>query len=314
MDSIETEVAIIGGGPAGLSGFIYGMRYGLKTVIIDEGTCAGLAAEAPFIENYMGFEGISGMELMRKFKDHASKYADINDLETVTDITHKKDFIITTDKNKYNAKAIVLCTGTAHAKLGVKGEAEFAGNGVSYCATCDGFFFKGKKVLVVGGGNSAVVDAIHLHDLGCKVVLIHRRDTLRAENALQKSLTDRGIELILGSELEEIKGDNTVTTVNIRNKSENKLHELKFNGIFISVGELPNTKLTNALGVKLDDQGYIETDKRQCTNVPKIYAAGDITGGLKQIITACAEGAIATTAAYEDLKNPYWVKDKRGNL
>lgn len=316
------EVIIVGAGPAGLSAGIYSVRNGLRTIIIDQGMGGGGVANAPQIENYLGFESIKGMELAEKFKGHASKYVDIHEGEQVTDIETDIDkaqepgFIVTTDQAKYKAGALILATGTTHRKLGVNGEEEFAGRGVSYCATCDGFFFKGKKVLVVGGGNSAVIDAIHLHDLGCKVTLIHRRDELRAEKSLQKGLFDRGIEVVWNSILEEIKGGNVVTGASIRTKTgdgsnennSSQLSDLKFDGVFISIGETPNSQLAKALGLNLDGRGYIMTDKRQCTNIPKVYAAGDITGGVKQIIVACGEGAIAAISAYEDLKNPYWVK------
>lgn len=310
----EKDVIIIGGGPAGLSAGIYSIRNGLKTIIIDKGVCGGLAAEAPWIENYLGFEGIKGMELTEKFKSHASKYVDINETETINEIKKTEDFIVTTDKNKYTATALILAMGTTHTKLGVKGESELTGKGVSYCATCDGFFFKQKKVLLIGGGNSSVIDAIHLHDIGCKVTLIHRRDKLRAEQSLQKTLFDRGIEVIWNSVVEEIKGNNVVTGVKIRNKLEDKIQELEFNGIFISIGEKPSNELAKVISVNLDENGYIVTDKRQGTNVPRVYSAGDITGGVKQIIVACAEGAIAANSAYEDIKNPYWVrKESKAN-
>lgn len=305
----EYEVIIIGGGPAGLSAGIYSVRHGLKTLVIEGKIGGGLTAEAPWIENYLGFEGIIGMELTNKFKAHASKYVKINELETVKNIERDQEFIITTDKNKYQSTALIIATGTTHAKLGVKGEDDFLGKGISYCATCDGFFFKGKKVLVIGGGNTAIIDAIHLNDIGCKVTLIHRRNELRAEQSLQKRLFDRGIKVIWNSVVEEIKGDKTVTRVSIRTPPADKIKELEFHGVFVSIGEIPQSQIVKGIGVSLDEQNYIVTDKRQCTNIPKVYGAGDVTGGVKQIITACAEGAIAATSAYEDIKNPYWVKE-----
>ncbi|MEW6681172.1 MAG: FAD-dependent oxidoreductase, partial [bacterium] len=182
----------------------------------------------------------------------------------------------------------------------------FLGKGVSYCATCDGFLFKGKKVAVVGGGNSAVIDAIYLSNIGCKVILIHRRKQLRADQVLQRTLFDRDIKVIWNSTIEEIQGDKIVCGVKIKDKANNKIRELKVDGVFVSIGEEPNNQLAKSIKVKLDEHGYIITDKSQRTNIPKVYGAGDITGGLKQIITASAEGAIAATSAYEDIKNPYW--------
>lgn len=302
----KKEVVIIGGGPAGLSAGVYSVRNGLETLIIEKGTCGGLAAEAPWIENYLGFEGIKGMELTERFKSHASKYVDIHEIEAVRGIAKSEGFIVTTDKDIYTASALIFAMGTTHSKLGVKGERELAGRGVSYCATCDGFFFKQKDVLVVGGGNSAVIDAIHLHDIGCKVTLIHRRDELRAEQSLQKTLLDRGIGVIWNSVVEGIEGNDTVTGVKIRKGPGDKIQELKFDGIFVSVGETPNNELAKAINVDLDEKGYLVTDKRQVTNIARIYGAGDITGGLKQVVVACAEGAVAASSAYEDIKNPYW--------
>jgi len=189
----------------------------------------------------------------------------------------------------------------------VKGENEFFGKGVSYCAICDGFLFKGKKVAVVGGGNSAAMEAIYLDSVGCDVTLIHRRDKLRAEDYLRRNLEGK-IDIRLNSVVEEITGDNFVKRVRIHNTKENIKKDLDVAGVFVSIGEDPNSELAAKIGISLDEAGYIMTDKTQRTNIPRIYAAGDVTGGVKQIVVACSKGAVAALSAFEDLRNPYWTK------
>ncbi|MDI6902312.1 MAG: thioredoxin-disulfide reductase [Methanocellales archaeon] len=295
------DVIVIGAGPAGLTAGIYAARSGLRTLILEKATAGGLAGEAPLIENYPGFDPIEGMKLMDKMKMHASKYVKIL-IEEVKSIELGKNMTLYTDENVYTADAVILATGSLHKKLGVPGEAEFVGKGVSYCAACDGFFFKEKKVLVVGGGNTAATEAIYLQDIGCDVMIIHRRDQLRAENSLQKRLLRSGVRIIWNSVVEEIRGNDLVNSVLIHDVKEDTLHELDADGVFILIGESPNTTLAKAVGVKLDEHGYVITDKNQRTNLPKVYAAGDVTGGVRQIVVACAEGAIAALSAYEDLR------------
>ena len=303
----EKDLIIIGGGPGGLSASIYAVRNGLKSLVLEKGICGGLVGEAPWIENYLGFEGLKGVELVEIFKKHASKYSDIHEFEEVKDIKRgKNNFKISTNKGKYLSRALILATGSSHSRLGVEGEERLAGKGVSHCATCDGYFFRTKKVLVIGGGNTAVIDAIHLHDIGCKVKLIHRKDELRAEYALKDAIHKRGIDVIWESEVINILGGKVVTGVLIKNNASGELREMSFDGVFISVGETPNNQLAMAIGVELDDKGYIRTDKSQRTNIDRLYAIGDITGGVKQIIVACGEGAAAAVTAFEDLIKPYW--------
>ncbi len=304
---MDYELIIVGGGPAGLSAGIYGIRSGLRTLVLDKVMAGGLAGEAPMVENYPGIDSVKGLELVEKLKAHAAKYVDIKEFELVTDIAVGKDFLVRTEKGEYPAKALILATGTTHRKLGVKGEDKFSGKGVSYCATCDGFLFKGKKVAVVGGGNSAVLDAIYLDSVGCKVTLIHRRGELRAEDYLQKRLAGK-VGLCLNSVVEEIMGDNFVKGIRIQDTKEKTKKDLEVAGVFVSVGEDPNTELAAKIGVSLDEEGYIKTNKTQRTNIPRVYAAGDVTGGVKQIVVACSEGAVAALSAFEDLRSPYWAK------
>ncbi len=294
------DVVVIGAGPAGLTAGIYAARSGLRTFILERATAGGLASEAWLIENYPGFDSIEGMKLMDQIKNHALKYVNILS-EEVKNIEIGKKMTLYTDQNTYAVDAVILATGSLHKKLGIPGEAEFLGKGVSYCATCDGFFFREKKVLVVGGGNTAVTEAIYLQDIGCEVTLVHRRDQLRAENSLQKRLLRSGVNVIWNSVVEEIRGKSLVKSVLIHDLREDVLHELDVDGVFIVVGESPNNTLAKAAGLKLDGQGYVITDKKQRTSLPRVYAAGDVTGGVRQIVVACAEGAIAALSAYEDL-------------
>ena len=289
---------------------MYGARSGLKTLVLEKGSAGGLISEAPWIENYLGMGTVKGTELIEKFREHAKRYVEIREFEPVEHIEKNEKFVIKTLNGEYESGGVILATGTSRKKLGVKGETEFSGRGVSYCAVCDGYFFKGKKVVVVGGGNTAAVDALFLKNLGCEVTMIHRRDSLRAEEAYKKQLEGR-VNLYLNSIIEEIVGDRAVKGVRIRNTKDGTEKLLETDGVFICIGEAPNTELAKKLMVSLDEKGYIKTDKNQRTNVNGVYAAGDVTGGVKQIIVACAEGAIAALSAFEDLRNPYWAKKAR---
>ncbi|MBN2603259.1 MAG: FAD-dependent oxidoreductase [Candidatus Thermoplasmatota archaeon] len=304
---MDYELAIIGAGPAGYSAAIYAVRAGLKTIVIEKGIGGGLAALSPNIENYAGFESVSGMDLTEKMKKHASKYTNIHFNEEVKNISNKNDiFSVETSKKNYEVKAILLCTGTEYRKLNAPGEAELSGKGVSYCATCDGFFFKGKKVAVVGGGNTALIEAIYLKQIGCdEVYLIHRREQLRAEKAYQDEAIDKGVKIIYSTHVASINGLEKVEHLEIRDINENKNKKLLVDGVFISVGELPQNEIAKNLGVKLDDKGFIIVDKDGRTNVKGVYAAGDITGGLRQVITACSEGAKAALSSTEVLGKKY---------
>jgi thioredoxin reductase (NADPH) len=304
---MESELAIIGGGPAGFSAAIYAVRSGINTIVFDKGFGGGLAAVSPNIENYAGFESISGIDLVEKMKAHAGKYTDIKFNETVNNISKKgKEFIIETDKDSYNVKAVLLSTGTEYRKLNVEGEKELAGKGVSYCATCDGFFFKDKNVAVIGGGNTALVEAVFLKQIGCKnVYLIHRRDQLRAEKAYQDDAIEKGVEIIYETHVEKILGNDKVESLELHNVNTDKISKLPIDGVFVSIGEEPQNAIAKELGCKIDEKGYVIVDRQQRTSVEGVYAAGDITGGLRQVITACAEGAIAALASTEALGKKY---------
>lgn len=303
----DKDVIIVGGGPGGLSAAVYAARNGLSTLVFDRGRCGGLVTEAPHVDNYLGIEKINGLELAERFRTHAARYAELREFEEVGSIEREDiSFVINTAKGQYRSGAVIIATGSRHARLGVPGEAELAGKGVSYCATCDGFFFRDKDAIVVGGGNTAVIDAIHLHGLGSRVRLLHRKAELRAESALKDALEERKIDVIWNSVLTDISGEDRVCGVKLRNTVNGTERAISVDGVFVSVGEIPNNSLARALGVELDERGFVRSDPFQRTTVERVYAVGDIAGGVKQIIVACSEGAVAALAAFEDLTKPYW--------
>lgn len=237
-------------------------------------------------------------------KDQAIKNCELHEMEDVVKIS-KTDgeyrFTVTTNKEKYQSKTIILATGSSHRHLDVKGEDEFKGKGVSYCATCDGFFL-GRDVIMVGGGNSALQEAVYLKNLGANVTLVHRRDEFRAQQHLQDLIKKEGIQTILNAVVEEIKGEMLVESVVLKDTKTGELKEIPTNGVFISVGYMPHTELAKQLEVNLDESGHIIIDKEQKTNIDYVYAIGDVCIGLKQWVVACGEGAVAATSAYEDIK------------
>ncbi len=308
----EYDIIIIGAGPAGLTAGMYAGRQNSKTLVIDKGMAGGLGLEVPMMQNYPGFDMISGMELIQKMKAQSENYCEIME-NTVIDSIEKTDdgfhlktknspLLMTSNdegKKEFIAKSIILATGASHRHLNVPGENEFLGRGVAYCATCDGMFFIGKDVLMVGGGNSAAQEALYLNNLGCNVKLVHRRDELRCEHHLQKALEENGIEILWNSTIEEIKGDIAVESVTLLRDGNEE--DYKTDAVFIAIGDDPSNDLAKELGVALDDAGYIITDKAQATNIEGVYSAGDVSGGVKQWIVACGEGAVAAISAYEFL-------------
>ena len=299
------DIIIVGAGPGGLTAGIYAGRQGTKNLILDKGFAGGIGREVPEMENYPGFESISGLELIEKMKSQAIKNCELHENENVREIIktdNEYKFTVKTDNNSYLTKTVILATGSSHRQLNVKGEEEFKGKGVSYCATCDGFFFQGRDIIMVGGGNSALQEALYLNNLGANVTLVHRRDEFRAQKHLQNQIGEEGIDIIYNSVVEEIKGDMLVESVVLKDKLTGELSELSVSGIFISVGYIPHTELAKQLGVDLDESGHIIIDKEQKTNVDYVYAIGDVCVGLKQWVVACGEGAVAATSAYHDLK------------
>lgn len=299
------DIIIIGAGPGGLTAGIYAGRQGTKNLIIDKDLAGGIGREVPEMENYPGFESISGLELIEKMKTQAIKNCDLHEMEEVTEITKTTEeyrFTVKTTKDSYQSKSIILATGSSHQHLNVKGEEEFKGKGVSYCATCDGFFFAGRDVIMIGGGNSALQEAIYLKNLGANVTVVHRRDEFRAQKHLQDMIEKEGIDTILNATVEEIKGEMLVESVILKDAKTGEVKEVPTNGVFISVGYIPHTELAKQLEVNLDETDHIITDKNQKTNIDYVYAIGDVCVGLKQWVVACGEGAVAATSAYLDLK------------
>lgn len=299
------DIIIIGAGPGGLTAGIYAGRQGTKNLIIDKDLAGGLGREVPEMENYPGFETISGLELIEKMKTQAIKNCQLNEMEEVQEILKTDDeyrFTVKTNKDIYQSKSIILATGSSHRHLNAKGEEEFKGKGVSYCATCDGFFFAGRDIIMVGGGNSALQEALYLKNLGANVSIVHRRDEFRAQKHLQNLIKEAEINTILNATVEEIKGEMLVESVILKDTVTNELNEIQTNGVFISVGYIPHTELAEQLGIKLDETGHIITDKNQKTNLDHVYAIGDVCVGLKQWVVACGEGAIAATSAFQNLQ------------
>lgn len=311
-EGVEKDLVIIGAGPAGLTAAIYAERSGLKSIVLEKANIGGQVAITPVVENYPAFTRIAGKTLMDMMAQQAITYTDIHDGEEVVDIKKQDSiFEVLTNRAKYSAKAILIAAGVESKKLEVQGEKQFQGRGVSYCAACDGYFFKdGKKVIVVGGGNTAATEALYLKNIGVDVTLVHRRDKLRAEQILQQSLEDNRIPIIWNSVVREIKGDRLVSGVVLESVMDKSISEIKVDGVFIAIGYVPNNELAKKLGVETDEEGYVKVDHAHRTTVAGIYAAGDITGGFKQIVTAVGQGAVAAMSIFEDISHPYWIEKK----
>lgn len=296
------DLAIIGAGPAGMSAAVYAARYKMNVVMI--GTYpGGYINEAHLVENWLGEKNIPGSDLVAKYLDHVKSLAIDVQTHGVKGILAKDDvFEIITEKDKVEAKRIILAMGTERNKLGIKGEDEFLGKGVSYCTTCDAFFFRDKTVAVIGGSDSACTGSLMLADIASKVYLIYRNNALRAEPSWVEDVNkNKKIEVIYDTVPTEIIGDTVVKKLKLHNGNE-----LDVDGVFVEIGTTPGAALTSSLGVKTDEKGYIIVDDNQKTNVNRVWAAGDITtknSKLKQIVVAAAEGSVATYNAYLDKKS-----------
>jgi len=307
----DWDLIIIGAGPAGLTAGIYAGRSRLETLILEEKMPGGEAAVTPLVENYPGFETISGLELIEKMTAHCKKFgAQINELEAPVslDITGEKK-LVKTNANTYSASAVIIATGTHNRQLNVPGEEKFQGRGVSYCALCDGAFFKDKKVVVVGGGNSAATSALYLSNIAAKVKLVHRRNQLRAGLTVVENLKRQNVEFLWNSVVKEVKGNNVVENVILQNNKTGEESEVEVDGVFVQIGEVPNTQLVKGAGIEVDKGDYIIIDARQRTNVQGVFAAGDVTNGpVKQIGTAVGQAIVAATEAFGYIKRPYYYK------
>ncbi|HBI34369.1 MAG TPA: hypothetical protein DEA43_01545 [Candidatus Moranbacteria bacterium] len=301
------DLAIIGSGPAGLSASVYASRYGISNVVIG-GISGGLTTQTHEIGNWLGTEKISGFDFAQKAEAHCKSYDKAEVVNTLVDeITENENgyILFLSNGSKVEAKTILLAMGTKHRHLGVPGEKEFAGKGVSYCATCDGFFYRGKTVAVVGGNDSAAGAAVYLGDIAEKVYLIYRGEKLRCETFWGESIgKNPKIESIFMTNIKEIKGEQKVEELILDSPYKNS-ETLKVDGVFAEIGSDPNTELIKNLEVELDEQGYVKIDTSGRTSKKGVWAAGDITTGsdkFKQIITAAAEGAVAAHSIQEFLK------------
>ncbi|MBW2677226.1 MAG: FAD-dependent oxidoreductase [Deltaproteobacteria bacterium] len=302
---IETDMVIIGGGPAGLSAGIYAARSGLKTVVVEKGVLGGQVALTPVVENYPGLKQVGGKALVDIMVTHALEYVQIFPGEAVVDIQPGQPLTVQTSRRKFVTRSVLMATGASHRHLGVPGEKRLGGHGVSYCATCDGQLFKGRKVIIVGGGNSAATEALYLKNVGVDVTMVHRKDTLKAQEVLIQNLIQNNIPILFNTEVKEISGLNTVESVSLLNNQTGESSTLAIDGVFMAIGYIPANDLAEKLGIVLGDDGYVKHDNYR-TNVPGVYTAGDVTGGYKQIVTAAGQGSEAATVIFEDLVNPYW--------
>ncbi|MCR5522132.1 MAG: thioredoxin-disulfide reductase [Clostridia bacterium] len=290
------DIIIIGGGPAGMTAAIYGRRAAKKVLVLEALSCGGQIINTPDIENYPVEEHISGIDFSNRLHKQAEnlgaefvfeKAVDINDLGDSKEVI--------TAKNTYTAKAVIIATGSANRKLGLENEDSLVGRGVSYCATCDGNFYRNKTVAVVGGGNTALEDALYLSDIAAKVYLIHRRDSFRGEEANAAKLSEKpNIEFVLNSNVTALNAEKRLKSVEVTNK-DGSVRTLEVNGLFIAVGRIPEN-MNFARLVELDEAGYIPAGENCHTGVPGIYAAGDNRAKeVRQLVTAVSDGAVAAT-------------------
>ena len=306
----EVELIIVGGGPAGLTSAIYSARALIDTLVIEKMLPGGQPVLTTFIENYPGFpEGISGPELAERLESQAGKFgAKIITSRPVLNISRKEEgFEVKTEIESFLGKAVIVATGTSPRKLNVPGEEEFTGRGVSYCAVCDGAFYRDRVVAVVGGGDSAMDESIYLTRFASKVFVIHRRNQLRAEKILQeRAFSNPKISFIWDTVVQSIEGDRKVELLKLKNVKTGEISELKVDGIFIYIGSTPNSSMVKDL-VELDENGFIITDNCMKTSVPGLFAAGDVRNtSFRQLATAIGDGAIAANSAERYLGELSW--------
>ncbi len=298
------EVIIIGGGPGGLTAGLYTSRAGLKSLLIERGIFGGQIVNASQVDNYPGFpEGVSGFDLASLMHHQASKYG----LETITaEVTAIKPghtYSVITSQGNFEAEAVIIAAGSEYRKLGVPGEEKLLGRGVSYCATCDGFLFQNMDVAVIGGGDTAITDALELGQHASKVYIIHRRDQLRAGKVLQqRALAHPKLEPVWDTVVDEVTGDNKVSGLRLRNVKTSKITDLQVSGVFAAIGIVPNSKCFADI-VELDETGLIKTNEMMATSSPGIFAVGDIRkNSPRQIASAVGDGATAALSAFKYLR------------
>ena len=302
MNNNSYDVVIIGGGPGGYCAALYAARANLSTLVIEKFAPGGQMATTEIVENYPGFvDGINGFELGMQMKKGAERFGVKTKLAEVKSVElDKNPKLIHTAKDTFEAKTVILALGAFPRELGLENERFLRGRGVSYCATCDGMFYRDKTVVIVGGGNTAVADAIFLAKICKKVYLVHRRDELRASKTYMESLErTENIEFLWSSEVVEILADEFVTGVKVKSRKDDSVKEVACDGIFVAIGNIPNTELVKGQ-VALDDAGYVLADETTKTNIPGVFAVGDMRQKpLRQIVTAVADGAVASKYAEE---------------
>lgn len=302
-ETLNFDTVILGGGPAGLSAAIYSARGNISTAVVDLNMFGGQPSNYLELENYPGFDLIGGYDLMEKFENHADKFGvkkyPMQEIEKV-DLSAKR---VVTKEFEFLSKTIIIATGAAPKKLGISGEKEFVGRGVSYCAVCDGAFYRGKVVAVVGGGNAAVEEANYLTKFADKVYVIHRRDKLRADKIVQeRAFKNPKIEFVWNSIAKEISGDSLVNTLTIENVLSHEITNLSVNGVFPYIGFTPNTDLFNGQ-IQQDEGGFIITDETMQTSIEGVFAVGDVRKTpLRQVITAASDGAVGAVYATKYLE------------
>ena len=304
MKAAVYDMIVIGGGPGGYTAALYAARAGLKAVVLEKLSAGGQMAQSHKIDNYPGFpEGIDGFELAERMQQQAERFGAETEYAEVYALDLKADpKVVESSEGTFYGRTVVLATGAGPRELGIPRERDLTGRGVAYCAACDGMFFKGKTVLVVGGGNSAVAEALTLSRVAKKVILVHRRDTLRAtkvyHNALEKA---ENVEIRWNSAVAELLGDRKLTAVKLKNLLTGEISEFSCDGLFVSVGRKPATELVEGQ-LELDGSGYVIADESTATNLPGVYAVGDLrTKKLRQVVTAVADGAMAVHMAEEYL-------------
>lgn len=302
MANKSYDVIIIGGGPGGYTAALYAARANLSTLVLEKMSPGGQMATTDIVENYPGFvEGINGLELGMQMKEGAERFGVKTKMAEVKSVDLESNpKLVHTRKATFEAKTVILATGAFPRELGLPNERELRGRGISYCATCDGAFYKGKTVVIVGGGNTAVADAIFLAKICEKVYLVHRRDELRASKTYMAALEKtENIEFIWSSEVAEVEADQFVTGVKVKSRKDGSIREVVCDGVFVAIGNIPNTELFKAQ-VELDEAGYVLADETTQTNIPGVYAVGDMRKKpLRQIVTAVADGAVASKFAEE---------------
>lgn len=303
METVYCDYIIIGAGPAGLASAQYAARSGLKTVVLDMAGAGGQVMQINDLENYPGvFPAVNGADFMETMKKQAEAFGAAVEFEQILSIDKPGELFVVKSKNKiYEGKCLCLATGAIHKNLEVPGEKEFTGRGVSYCAVCDGPFFRNKKIVVVGGGDSAVTEAIYLASLSKEVSIVHRRDNFRAQKALVDKMFAAGVEPIYNSVVKSVNGTSRVESVTLENVETGVQSQLETAAVFIFTGMQPQTDLVEML--PKDESGYIKTNDKMETIIPGLFAAGDVRSKpFRQIVTAVSDGAIAAHAAAEILK------------